>query len=58
MLHVSETPETPEVLPPASYAKVTQILEAALERNAEMPLVLDIRAVTSFADTFVLLSGR
>lgn len=39
-------------------AKVARILEAALERNAQMPLVMDIREVTSFADAFVLLSGR
>ena len=38
--------------------KVTRILSAALERNAQMPLVMDVRAVTSFADAFVLLSGR
>ena len=39
-------------------AKVARILEAALERNALMPLVMDIHEVTSFADAFVLLSGR
>ena len=39
-------------------AKVARILDAALERNAQMPLVMDIREVTSFADAFVLLSGR
>jgi ribosome-associated protein len=39
-------------------AKVARILDAALERNAQMPLVMDVREVTSFADSFVLLSGR
>ncbi len=39
-------------------AKVARILAAGLERNAQMPLVMDIREVTSFADAFVLLSGR
>ena len=39
-------------------AKVARILNAALERNAQMPVVMDIREVTSFADAFVLLSGR
>ncbi len=38
-------------------AKVARILAAGLERNAQMPLVMDIREVTSFADAFVLRSG-
>ncbi|MEE2674056.1 MAG: ribosome silencing factor [Myxococcota bacterium] len=42
----------------SDLAKVTRILDAALERNAQRPIVMDIREVTSFADTFVLLSGR
>ena len=42
----------------ARFAKARRIVEAALERNAEMPLVLDIAELTSFADAFVLLSGR
>ncbi len=42
----------------SDLAKVARILDAALERNAQMPLVMDIRELTSFADTFVLLSGR
>ena len=56
---MSDTPETPDANEPRpALAKVTRILEAALERNAELPLVMDIREVTSFADSFVLLSGR
>ena len=39
-------------------AKAARILEAALERNAQQPVVLDVHGVTSFADVFVLLSGR
>jgi len=39
-------------------AKVTLILDAALASNAQRPIVMDIREVTSFADAFVLLSGR
>ena len=39
------------------FDKVRRIVEAALERNARMPLVLDIKELTSFADAFVLLSG-
>lgn len=37
--------------------KVRRIVEAALARNALMPVVLDIAELTSFADAFVLLSG-
>lgn len=39
------------------FDKVRRIVEAALERNARTPLVLDIKELTSFADAFVLLSG-
>jgi ribosome-associated protein len=42
----------------SDMSKLTRIIEAALERSAQMPLAMDIRAVTSFADSFVLLSGR
>ncbi len=42
----------------ARFEKARQIVEAALERNAQAPLVLDIGELTSFADVFVLLSGR
>jgi ribosome-associated protein len=43
---------------PASRDKLLCILEAALERGALDPLMLDIRGIASFADTFVLLTGR
>ena len=43
---------------PAGLAKAARILEAALERNAQLPVVLDVHEITSFADVFVLLSGR
>ena len=33
-------------------------METALDRNAQMPVVMDIHEVASFADCFVLLSGR
>jgi ribosome-associated protein len=39
-------------------AKAKLIVEAALDRKAETPIVLDVRKLTSFADTFVILSGR
>jgi ribosome-associated protein len=39
-------------------AKAKLIVEAALDRKAESPIVLDVRKLTSYADTFVILSGR
>ena len=39
-------------------AKASLVVEAALERKAEDVIALDVRAVTSFADTFVLATGR
>ena len=38
--------------------KIRATLEAALSVKAEKPVVLDVREVSSFADTFVLVSGR
>jgi ribosome-associated protein len=38
--------------------KAMLIVEAALDRKAERPIVLDVRKLTSYADTFVILSGR
>ncbi len=38
--------------------KATRIVEAALERKAEGPIVLDMRELTAYADTFVILTGR
>jgi ribosome-associated protein len=38
--------------------KARVIVDAALERKAEDILVLDVRGLTSFADVFVLLTGR
>ena len=35
-----------------------EALEAALDRKAEEPVVLDVSEVSSFADTFILLTGR
>lgn len=37
---------------------VTEILAAAAEVKAENPQVLDLRKLTSFADYFVIVSGR
>ncbi len=38
--------------------KATWIVEAALERKAERPVVMDMRKLTAYADTFIILSGR
>ncbi len=38
--------------------KARRIVEAALELKAERPIVLDMRALTAYADTFVILTGR
>jgi ribosome-associated protein len=38
--------------------KAMQIVEAALDRKAERPVVLDMRKLTAYADTFIILSGR
>jgi ribosome-associated protein len=39
-------------------ARAALVVEAALERKAEDVVALDVREVTSFADTFVLATGR
>jgi ribosome-associated protein len=39
-------------------AKARLLVEAALELKAEDPVILDMREVSSFADTFLILSGR
>ena len=38
--------------------KATRIVMAALDRKAEEPTVLDMRKLTAYTDTFVILSGR
>ena len=38
--------------------KARVICEAALDRKAERPVALDVRELTAFTDTFVLLSGN
>ncbi len=41
-----------------AIAKAKLIVEAALELKAEDPLVLNMSGVSSFADTFIILTGR
>lgn len=43
---------------PTPLAKAKLIVEAALDRRAEMPIVLDVRKLTAYADIFVIVSGR
>jgi ribosome-associated protein len=38
--------------------KARTIVEAALEKKAERPIVLDMTDLTFYADTFILLTGR
>ena len=42
---------------PTRLAKAVQIAEAALDRKARDIVVLDTRAVSSFTDTFILMTG-
>mgnify|MGYP001825896078 CR=1 len=42
----------------AAREKARCIVEAALDRKAERPVALDMRRLTSYADTFVILTGR
>ncbi|MGH0036165.1 MAG: ribosome silencing factor [Myxococcota bacterium] len=44
--------------PSQRLERVQRIVDAALERKAERPVALDVREVSSFADTFVILTGR
>jgi ribosome-associated protein len=41
-----------------SKQKARWIVEAALDRKAERPIVLDMTNLTFYADTFILLTGR
>lgn len=43
---------------PNPAQKAALIVEAALERKAEAPVVLDMRNLTAYADSFIILSGR
>ncbi len=38
--------------------KAMRIVEAALDLKADRPVVLDMRKLTAYADTFIILSGR
>lgn len=40
------------------FEKARLVVEAGLELKAEKPVVIDMRGLTSFADIFIILSGR
>jgi ribosome-associated protein len=42
----------------ASVEKARWIVDAGLERKAERPIVMDMRNLTSYADVFIVLTGR
>ena len=43
---------------PDPKTKARWIVEAALDRKAERPIALDMRSLTSYADSFIVLTGR
>lgn len=43
---------------PDPKTKARWIVEAALEVKAERPVALDMRTLTSYADSFIVLTGR
>ncbi len=47
-----------EAVAPDPREKAGWIVEAALDRKAERPIVLDMRELTAYADSFVILTGR
>jgi ribosome-associated protein len=48
----------PPIAEQEGFEKARLIVEAALELKAENPVVIDMRKLTSYADVFVILSGR
>jgi ribosome-associated protein len=54
----SETKASGELGAPDPREKARWIVEAALERKAERPVALDMRSLTSYADAFIVLTGR
>ena len=42
----------------AQMAKLKTIVEAALERNVHDPVLLDVSALTSYADTLIVMTGN
>jgi ribosome-associated protein len=54
----NRNPDRPREPDPQQLARAQRIVDAALERKAERPVALDVRAISSFADTFVIVTGR
>ena len=55
---MSEAKNLPDPSLPDPRQKARWIVDAALEMKAERPIVLDMRALTSYADSFIILTGR
>ena len=59
---MSDTHETKEEMTTVEgedpIGKTRWIVESALELKAELPVVLDMRTLTAYADHFVILTGR
>jgi ribosome-associated protein len=47
-----------EIVEDAQREKLIAIVEAALERNAQDPVVLDVRELTSYTDHLIVMSGN
>lgn len=56
-LEAAQTPQ-PEPMSDEQRAKLTTIVEAALERNGEEPVALDVRNLTSYTDFVVVVTGN
>lgn len=50
--------ESVEIADEAQRRKVALILDAALERNAQDPVLLDVRELTSYTDCVIVVSGN
>ncbi|MBW2388919.1 MAG: nicotinate (nicotinamide) nucleotide adenylyltransferase, partial [Deltaproteobacteria bacterium] len=51
-------PELNPELNPEKREKLAAIVEAALERNAQDPVALDVHALTSYTDCLIIVSGN
>lgn len=54
---MSETGSDPSI-EQAQTEKARWIVEAGLDKKAQRPIVMDMRLLTAYADTFVVLNGQ